>query len=211
MLPNRSREAARKQIRPTPRQSRLSAAIEYKYAREALHKQQFLPEDDLERLLSKEHIIEELESGSQASAQDDLATTVTYIKKHAPRTFAVLVSCDLVSKAASLASTEFADVYLPVTKDLTSLSGIPWDHCALRWFHGWTRQEMKNFCQDQWLFLAKVFSMNCIMEDLHSECRLPFLSFETQETAGSFSFLHKATIHHAHVDQAIAHVSCPHL
>jgi hypothetical protein len=186
----------------------LASAIEEKLVRSAFSKQRFLPKNDFKDLVTEATIQEELQAAGTGKPRHDL---VVYIAEHAPKTFAALAYCDLLNKADSLPYSGFDDSYLPVTREkkrVTSLSGLPWDHPALQWFHDWAEQGMREFCEKQWLFLSKEFTSDSIMEDLHPDCRLPLLTYQTEAAGGSFSFLHKATIHHAHhVHQTMIEVS----
>jgi hypothetical protein len=185
----------------------LAGAIEDKLVKSAFSKQKFLPQNDFKNLVTRQVIKLELQEVGIEQPRHGL---VEYIAEHAPKTFAALAYCGLVSKADILPSSGFDDSYLPVARDgkcITSLSGLPWDHPALQWFRDWGEQGMRDFCEKQWLFLPKVFTSDSIMEDLHPDCRLPLLTYTSEGAGGSFSFLHKATIHSAH--QTMIEVSSP--
>lgn len=53
------------------------------------------------------------------------------------------------------------------------------------------------FCENQWRFLAKIFTKERVMEELEAECPLPLLTY-TKRGGGGFSTLYEATIHEAH-------------
>ena len=172
-------------------------AIFEKLVRSEFSQKPFLPQDDLETLITEDTVKEELDN---ALGTVD-SSLVKYIAKHARKIFATLVIQDKVMKAANLERSGFNDDYLPIANEesgLTSLSGLSRDRHAWKWFKGWTTQERNDFCEKQWTFLSPIFESNSTMEVLHRDCRLPFITHDSKSGAGSFSFVHKATIHHAH-------------
>jgi len=173
-------------------------AIYEKLVRSEFSRAKFLPQDDFDELLTENAIKEELDKYTPGCARRSL---IEYIWKYARKTFAILVIQAKVQKAVHLETTTFKDEYLPIANEdscLTSLSGVSKDLPGWRWFHNWTKQEKNDFCDQQWLYLAPVFGDDSMMEELHPDCRLPFLTSQSKGEGGSFSFLHKATIHHAH-------------
>ncbi|KAI4604853.1 hypothetical protein J4E80_010892 [Alternaria sp. BMP 0032] len=169
-----------------------------KLVRSEFSRAKFLPQDDFDELLTEETIKEELDKFAPRFARRSL---IEYISKYARKTFAILVIQAKVHKAVNLETTTFKDEYLPIDNEdscLTSLSGVSKDLPGWRWFRSWTKQEKNDFCDQQWLYLVPVFGDDSEMEELHPDCRLPFLKSQSKGEGGSFSFLHQATIHHAH-------------
>jgi hypothetical protein len=165
----------------------------------------FLPHDDFETLVTETAIKEELDKAMKGEYSPSL---VEYIATHARKTFATLVVQDKVLKAANLEKFRFDDKYLPIAVEgscLTSLNGFSRDSSAWKWFYRWKKQEKDGFCEKQWIFLSQIFRSDSTMEDLHQDCRLPFITCDSKSEGGSFSLLHKATIHHAH--QTVSAVS----
>jgi hypothetical protein len=178
----------------------LAKSVRGKLAKSEFLERKFLPRDVLENLMSEKNIQEALEAEA-VDYMDHL--DLGYIKEHAPKTFAALVYCNLVKETIPLLGCGFRDIYLPIIRKqehATSLSGIPRDHPALGAFRTWGEQEITEFCEKQWLFMPKTFTKECVMEDLHEDCPLPLLTCTNEGAGGSFSILHKATIHHAHQD-----------
>jgi hypothetical protein len=165
----------------------------------------FLPQDDFETLVTERAIEAELNKVIQGTYNPSL---VEYIATYARKTFATLVIQDKVHKAAKLEKFKFDDKYLPIAQcegGITSLSGLPKDRYAWKWFSNWRKQEKDDFCARQWIFLAPTFKEHSTMEELHRDCRLPFVACDSKREGGSFSLLHKATIHRAH--QTVSSVS----
>jgi len=165
----------------------------------------FLPQDDFESLITEHTVKEELEKAAFGQYDSSL---VKYITKHARKTFATLVYGDAVRRAISLERFEFGDKYLPIALEgpsPVSLNGLARDSDAWKWFNKWRTQEKHFFCKEQWVFLPQIFRNDSTMENLHRDCRLPFIACESQGEGGRFSSLHKATIHHAH--QTVSSVS----
>ena len=181
-----------------PNQQRgLYDAIFEKLVRSEFSQKSFLPQDDFEKLITENTIKEELDKVF-GTLDSSLAK---YIAKKAPRTFATLVIQDKVLKAMNLEKSKFNDDYLPIANEdsvLTSLNGLSRDGHAWKWFNSWRTQEKNDFCERQWTFLSPTFESNSMMEVLHRDCRLPFITCDSKREGGSFSFVHKATIHHAH-------------
>ncbi|KAI4684693.1 uncharacterized protein J4E88_004134 [Alternaria novae-zelandiae] len=181
-----------------PNQQRgLYDAIFIKLVRSEFSKQDFLPEDDFETLITEDTVKEELDNTLEAFDP----SLVKYIAKHARKTFATLVIQGKVHKAVNLEKSKFNDDYLPIANEesgLTSLNGLSRDRHAWRWFKSWWTQERNEFCEKQWTFLSPIFESNSMMEVLHRDCRLPFITCDSKIDEGSFSFVHKGTIHHAH-------------
>ena len=180
-------------------------AIEAKLAWSAFSRKKFLPQNEFEALLTESNVQEELQKAAPGAYDDSLAE---YITKHARKTFATLVCEDKVLKAFNLEAFGFRDDYLPIDiegEHVTSLNGISGNSNAWNWFCDWSRREISKFRDAQWTFLPFVFSDDSTMEELHRDCPLPFLTSDSMGEGGSFSFLHKATIHHAH--QRVSSVS----
>jgi hypothetical protein len=191
-----------------PKQERgLYDAISEALAYSEFSQKYFLPQDKFETLVTEAAIKEELAKATQADLSPSLAG---YIATHARKTFATLVIQDKVLKAFTLEEFGFDDKYLPIAVEgsrPTSLNGLTRDPLVWRWFRGWKTQEKDCFCEKQWLFLSHIFKSDSMMEDLHQHCRLPFITCDLKSEGGSFSLLHKATIHRAH--QIIESVSAP--
>jgi hypothetical protein len=204
----------------------LDSRIHNRLKRSAFSKQDFLPQDAFEELLTEENIRIELRRAR--ISQDD--SLLEFILKRARKVFTILVYSNLVKHAANLQEFCFTDRCLPIEQNgsqvisLTSLSG---DDPVLGWFKSWSvegsseyslsdnegdsnaddlsdstssdgdERAIRKFCQDQWLVLSPVFDKSSIMIELHQNCRLPFLSFESRG-GGGFSLIHVGEIHPAH-------------
>lgn len=189
----REKMAARKRSDP-----KLAMAISQRMVRSAFSKCKFLPQDALKELLTADVIEDELREATGEYPDHEL---VDHILTRAQRTFAILASRGTIAKADGLFAFQFDDKLLPVVmkgKTLISLSGQPQDDGAWEFFDDWTWGEKNNFCTDQMPFLPKTFHKDSDMEDLIQGRPLPFLTFRTLGDGGSFSILHRGTVHHAH-------------
>ncbi|KAH7067808.1 hypothetical protein FB567DRAFT_599457 [Paraphoma chrysanthemicola] len=208
----------------------LEDSIVHRTKTSAFSKRRFLPQDALDELLVEDRIWHELNENHII----DGGELTRYIKQHARKIFATLVSCGLVEKARTLRQHGITDDYLPVALDsntIISLNGFPKDDKALAWFQSWRKKpratagtnpfskvspresgkpelhgqteptldttQIRLFCEKQWLVLAKVFSREQVIEDLHPDCPLPLLTYE-KSGGGGFSTLHYATIEPSH-------------
>ncbi|KAL1609182.1 hypothetical protein SLS59_001546 [Nothophoma quercina] len=168
----------------------------------------FLPEDAFGEVIIKGNVEQELKNLEPNAHNDAGCTTVQYIMRHARKTFAILVLCNLVNHATTLETYGFKDDYLPIeqadNRQVRSLSGYPVDDRALGWFGSWKklasrvpRLQIAKFCENQWTVLCHVFSATNTIEELRKACVLPLTTYKTRG-GGGHSTLHKASIHHAH-------------
>jgi len=190
-----------------PNQQRgLYDAIFERLVRSQFSKQDFLPEDDFETLVTEDTIKEELDKALGAFDP----SLAEYIAKNARKSFATLVIQGKVHMAVNLERLKFNDDYLPIANEesgLSSLNGLSRDRYAWKWFKSWTTQERNDFCEKQWTFLSPIFESNSRMEVLHRDCRLPFITCDPRIERGSFCFVHKATVHHAHHTIGLVRIS----
>jgi hypothetical protein len=211
---------------PMLRAARLGDLINDGMKDSAFSKRKFLPQDAFEEVMVKENVKREL-MRSKIYREDLL----DFIMENARRVFATLVRSRLVHRASKLDIYKFTDKYLPVELEdgqIKSLKGAPADDPALSWFQIWSdaddeeervdgegtigeektinTDEIRSFCNDQWLFLAPVFTRESIMDELHEDCLLPFIKYE-RKTGGGYSFLHQGVVHKAH-EKVLDGVSC---
>ncbi|KNG44561.1 serine threonine protein kinase [Stemphylium lycopersici] len=178
--------------------SKLAMAIHQRMVWSAFSQKLFLPQDALEQILTVDTVHDELREATGKCPDKKL---VKYIFDHARRTFAILAYRGTVAKAVRLQLFRFDDTSLPVSRrqdKLHSLNGPPQDDPAWDFFYRWSWGDITNFCTDQMPFLPKTFHKDSDMEELSQGQPLPFLTFRTLGDGGSFSILHKGTMHHAH-------------
>ncbi|KAI1212730.1 uncharacterized protein F4807DRAFT_457529 [Annulohypoxylon truncatum] len=140
-------------------------------------------------------------NGKQSSDSSN-SELVRYIEDHATRVFATLLLSGHVERAVKLRKYGFMDKYLPVQihDDQVTSFHLLADDKALKWFEGWSSQELASFDTFQWHFLAPVFTSRSILEQPHDMCPLPFTSYGDDEDGGSFGKIYQARIHHDHIE-----------
>ncbi|KAH5594453.1 hypothetical protein HBI24_006400 [Parastagonospora nodorum] len=140
---------------------------------------EFLPRHALEKILTEDRLRREFD----ANGFEDSQQLALYIHTHAKKVFAILILLGLERSMPQLACQKFKDEYLPLVSTdgcMTSSSGIPQDHPALRPFGEWQTSDIERFCTNQWLALAPTFDTGKDYE-FDSSVILPFVEARTIE------------------------------
>lgn len=162
----------------------------------------FLPEGFLKKFITMEVIQKELGMGSGRLAPKD-ERIVDFILKHARKLFATMVYCgisgtNLLTAMKSAEGSNFNDGQLPIN-NLGSLprTGRP------TLFQHLDRAMLNRFYEEQWSFLAPVFSMNDFSsQDYDASVILPFVSVETRANSGGSHGIRRFGIPPSHLGRA---------
>lgn len=159
--------------------------------------QDFLPNSCIAELITEDSIRRELKIDQNLENSDE-KDLIYFILHHAKKVFAIaLVSGvggdDLFTAMKKFKQSNFRDDNnsLPVKKK--ALSALP---C----FSGrpWKLRTTRSFFENQWRFLAPVFSSKIFKHDLEPEHILPFVWVGNEFRDGTFSQVYKVLIHEAH-------------
>jgi hypothetical protein len=132
------------------------------------------------------------------------ARIVNFILKYARKLFATMVYCGISGINLLMAMTlaegsNFNDGQLPIN----NLSSLPrTDRPTL--FQHWNRANLNRFYEEQWSFLAPVFSMNDFSsQDYDASVILPFVPVETRANSGGSNRVRRFGIPPSHLGRVI--------
>jgi hypothetical protein len=159
---------------------------------------EFLPRHALEEILTEDSLRREFD----ANGFEDSQQLALYIHTHAKKVFAILILLGLERFMPLLAYQKFKDEYLPLVSTdgcMTSSSGIPQDHPALRPFGEWQASDLERFCTNQWLALAPTFDTGKDYE-FDSSIILPFVeAHDIERSAGGYGRVSQVKISADHL------------
>jgi hypothetical protein len=172
----------------------------------------FLPAGKIDELVNLEAIQERLEEDKGSSELDDEEMElVKWIHREANKIFAIVILVELqTALSETLRSMKyfkkqgFNNSSLPI-KDPRQSSGEKWNCPETFDSRIWKKVRVSNFYEKQWWFLAPVFIKD-YRYNLESDHTLPFIKKDQHLREGAFSFVHKVTIHHAHVNPSYSEV-----
>lgn len=164
--------------------------------------QDFLPEGCIDKLIVEKAVVEvlttvdsdgETDYGSGLAPDRDLVEFI--LTGSAKKIFAITILAGLRAKKLQRAmiqfkNNSFVDDRLPVTAKMLQepfFKKSPW-HAAYK----------KQFCKNQWEFLAPVFSNENSNVELHEHAILPFIRKEDDVKSGAFGEVHQVAIHPSH-------------
>jgi hypothetical protein len=162
--------------------------------------QDFLPDDCIEQLITKDNIRKELGLDSdRKSLTDSQEQLIEWIHGEAKKVFAITVQCglksgELLTSMEMFQKCEFNNRSLPVENPRGS-SREPPPHFRPK---VWNRIRRYNFWKHQWKCLIPVFSTDEYDYDLSSECILPFIWRAETFKEGAFSRVYMVKTHNAH-------------
>jgi hypothetical protein len=146
----------------------------------------FVPTSSIRELITEGSI--ELELSNIGSAHKFLSQ---YILSKASKIFAILVYIKMTKYIAEFCKRGLSDDILPVP--------VPGFAADLSVFKDWDYDNVSDFYESQWLFLAPVFTKQQFVYELDDACPLPFTSINPlSEKMSAFSIVQEATIHPGH-------------
>ena len=163
----------------------------------------FLPHDCLVELITEAVIIHEMELPPLERNRDK--ELVMFILRNSKRVFATAAMCGiygnrLLKIMKKFKDHGFDDDCLPVREE--KVSGLP---C----FSGrhWSAFRVRSFLENQWAFLAPVFSKSNFKLDLDPKHILPFTWVSNEAKDGTFSQVYQVKIHPSHQEAPDLNVS----
>lgn len=172
----------------------------------------FLPAGTLTKLVTLPSILKELDEDPQAGTEDFtpcidpyMQEVADFVGEKATILFATAVDSGLRGPSLSQAMLDLkyddiTDGSLPIEKkELVEHYGQHLDP--------WSSTRIHNFCQEQWRFLAPVFSLRNPTFDLKYGHILPFISKSSTAKEGAFGQVFSVEIHEAHQDDLVSDVS----
>lgn len=211
--------------RQSPKQVplRLSDQIVEKYETSKFDPEEkhFLPAGYVEQLVTLEAIIKELDEKDYLESEyldsflrlpenNNKKKVVDSVYKKAKTVFAITVVSGL--RGQHLGKTmhhfmklKFSDDSLPVTETLLN------DHIQplvnrLGDSSGWSKTRRHTFLQEQWRFIAPVFSQKNFKVDLKPNHILPFIAKSSSGKEGAFGQVYMVEIHPAHHKDPVKNV-----
>lgn len=177
------------------------------YVESAIDHQDFLPQDSLQSLITAEIVQKVIESLSEDGSMTQIL--VEFVVAKAKKLFAILAvtGMEIIPALKSLQQYDFMDYHLPISRDVyreidnvDKKSNHP---PAFNVFHSppWDMAILRMFYNEQWKFLAPVFSRDRRTQQLQPQCILPFiespLSRELRKSS-FFSDVYQVQIHPSH-------------
>jgi hypothetical protein len=165
-------------------------------------KQDFIPEGVVDELITRKAVLNEV---SQLGTGDvERANILNFILCHARKVFAITIYSSIAGENLLRAMTnfyrhKFNDESLPIV-DLKQLERLGLSPFRLRL---WTNLAIRNFCENQWQFLAPVFSPTQFQYNLEADCILPFTWKNSTVKGGYSSQVTEVEIHPAHRTESI--------
>jgi hypothetical protein len=158
--------------------------------------QDFLPQNHITELITKDAIIEELADEDGDLDNDEDKELVDFIHSSAKRVFATTIvsglgSSELYKAMRKFKVHNFQDESLPLKEN-----AIPNLQCFPA--KPWSKVRTYNFLRFQWIFLAPVFSTSKFQLDLEPEHIFPFTWVSDVAKEGAFSNVYEVTIHDKH-------------
>jgi len=161
----------------------------------------FFPECRIAELITRDSIVEELEYEDCDLENSEDNSLIDFIVKYAKKVFAIALMIDVSGANLRVAiknfkAFNFQDESLPLSKD--ALPGLPFFSKK-----PWSRLRTHNFLQNQWIFLAPVFSKTKFKLDLEPEHILPFTWVSNEAKDGTFSQVFQVKIHESHQEDLV--------
>jgi hypothetical protein len=181
----------------------------------------FLPAGYVEQLVTLEAIIKELDDKDCLESEDlDLflrlpesdkkKKVVDSVCKKSKTVFAITVVSGLRGPPLGMTmrrfmTREFSDDSLPVTETLLNDLIQP---LVNRWGEssGWSKTRRHIFLQEQWRFIAPIFSQKNFKVDLKLNHILPFIAKSSSGKEGAFGQVYMVEIHPAHHKDPVKNV-----
>ncbi|KAI0517532.1 kinase-like domain-containing protein [Xylaria bambusicola] len=180
------------------------------YVESAIDHQDFLPLDSFQSLITAESVQRVIKSLTEDNSI--IQTLVEFVIMKAKKVFAILAvtGMEIIPALESLQQYEFTDAHLPITRDIDlhncKINNVDRE-CnhppAFNAFHSspWDMVMLRTFYNEQWKFLAPVFSHDRRTQNLQLKCILPFIEppFSHEPRKSSFfSDVYQVQIHPSH-------------
>ncbi|RSL49633.1 hypothetical protein CEP54_012338 [Fusarium duplospermum] len=197
---------------PSPSDLDLSDEI-YNAIEENIESKDFIPADVIASLASRDAVEAELRN---ECGPDELAKVVDYVlNKPAIKVFLILVLCENIGAMPEIYASGFGDEHLPLGKQGTTggdkrqnqlqpLSQNAITSPTPNPLLSWKPAKRRPFLENQWVFMAPVFTREQFAHKLHPRCPLPFIPFTDDDHAqngawgGMSGSIREIKVHEAH-------------
>jgi hypothetical protein len=157
----------------------------------AMDHRAFVPTSSIHELITEESIKLEL-SHTRLLPQSLSRFILPFILSKASKIFAILVYIKKTENIEDFWFRGLSDEVLPVA--IPGLAAL-----ELSVFNSWDFDNVSDFYEAQWLFLAPIFTKEKFVYELEDACPLPFTSINPRsEKMSAFSIVQEATIHPGH-------------
>ena len=185
---------------PGEEEESLGSQIVKRLDKSVFDRSEFLPNGCIEKLITKCAVIKEL-----GFTQEDMkkekpssAKLVEFILNEGRKLFAIMLMSrfkggDLQKGMNQFRRNKLGDAFLPITEE--NESKVPFFNPPKK---PWDRQSIRTFCNEQWAFLAPVFSDEYLNLQLHTNEILPFICQGNGVRSGAFSEVHQVIVHPSH-------------
>jgi hypothetical protein len=181
----------------------LGAQIVTFFQKSVFDRRDFLPDGCIETLITEDAVMKELGITPEAKEIRDHKRMVNFILKEGRKIFAILLVSrfkgdDLQKAINQFRRNKIGDASLPITEEAKmnvlffNPPRRPWDTTSIR-----------TFCNEQWLFLAPVFSSERLNLELDANDILPFTGQGGDVKSGAFGKVYQVTVHPQHYTKPV--------
>ncbi|KAJ4170988.1 hypothetical protein NW754_007131 [Fusarium falciforme] len=171
---------------------------------------QFIPADVIASLVSRDAVEAELVDSVN---DDELVKVVDYVlNRKAIKVFLILVLSENIGAMPKIYHSGLGDEHLPLGeqattgggKQLQSLNQNVKTSSVLNPLLSWKLSKLRTFLENQWVFMAPVFTRDKFAHKLHPRCPLPFIPFTESDQAqngawgGMSGSIQEIKVHKAH-------------
>jgi hypothetical protein len=176
----------------------LGAQIVTFFKRSVFDRHDFLPDGCIDTLITEDAVMKELGIIPEAKEIRENRKLLNFIRREGRKIFAILLVSrfkgeDLHKAITQFRKKEIGDASLPITEE-TKIN-VPFFVSTRK---PWDTTSIRTFCNEQWLFLAPVFSSERLNLELHANDILPFTGQDGDMKSGAFGEVHQVTVHPQH-------------
>jgi hypothetical protein len=172
-------------------------------------KARFLPQGELDELITEEAILITFQDDQGIDPVDDL---VTFIQQKARRVFAIIIDIKFENPYYAMSlfkDNNFCDADLPITRIPEDMQCLPNREVRHEFFTfekntkdpWWDKSSIGDFYQRQWDFIAPVFSTSVKHHTFSEDAIIPFIEKPATFAEGSFGKVTQFKVHPKHIQQ----------
>lgn len=181
----------------------LGAQIVQKFEKSAFDKREFLPNGCIDTLITECTVIRELAFTQKMEDKSNIKL-VSFILNEGTKIFAIMLVAGFKGKDLLRAITQFrknklGDKSLPIMEGAENKVPLFWHPPK----GPWDLPSIRRFCNDQWAFLAPVFSKERLNLELYTHDILPFTYQDDDVKSGAFGEVHQVTVHPFHDQNSV--------